>query len=94
MTGKPANNHLCPVCGGKLHRKQTTVPFLFTEAVVLVKDVPADVCASCHEPYMSGKVTDRVTELLRPLKDLKAEILILSYGEGKRALVSEPVLHV
>lgn len=90
MTGKPANNNRCPVCGGKMHFRRTTVPFLFPGTVILVKDVPAEVCANCHEPYMSGKVTDQLAELIKPLRDIPAEVLILSYAEGQPAPVSVP----
>jgi YgiT-type zinc finger domain-containing protein len=61
---------------------QATVPFLFPKTVVLIKDVPADICSSCHEPFTTGKVTDRIVDMLNPLRALQAEVLILSYSES------------
>ncbi len=58
-----------------------TVPFLLPNAVILVKDVPAEICSSCHEPFTMGKVTDRLVDLLEPLRSLQAEVLILSYSD-------------
>ncbi len=81
MTGKQEKNKHCPVCGGRLEPGQATVPFLLKRAVVLVNKVPAQICANCHEPYMTGKVTDRINGLLHPLRDSQAEVLILSYTE-------------
>jgi len=57
------------------------VPFLFPNAVILIKDVPAEICSNCSEPYTAGKVTDRIVSLLNPLRALQAEILIFSYSE-------------
>ncbi|MBC7226399.1 MAG: type II toxin-antitoxin system MqsA family antitoxin [Thermoflexales bacterium] len=79
MTGELAGNSRCPLCGGRLQPGLATVPFLFSDAVVLIKNVPAEICSSCHEPYMTGPVTDRMIEMLKPLRHLRAEVLILSY---------------
>ena len=81
MTGKQEKNKRCPLCGGHLKPGQATVPFLFKKAVILVNKVPAEICTHCHEPYMTGKVTDRINDLLHPLRDSQAEILTLSYTE-------------
>jgi YgiT-type zinc finger domain-containing protein len=56
-----------------------TVPFLLGSSVAVIKDVPAEVCRSCHEPYMAGAVTDRLTELLGRLRRSGAEVSIVSY---------------
>jgi YgiT-type zinc finger domain-containing protein len=66
MIGELAKNSECPVCGGRLKQGLATAPFFLTNAVVLVKGVPSEICASCHEPYTTGKVTDRILKLLRP----------------------------
>ena len=81
MTGELEKNSHCPLCGGRLKRERATVPFLLPNTVVLIKDVPAEVCSSCHEPYTTGQVTDRIISLLNPLRAMQAEVLILSYSE-------------
>jgi YgiT-type zinc finger domain-containing protein len=81
MTGELEKNSHCPLCGGRLKRERATVPFLLPNAVVLIKNVPAEVCSSCHEPYTTGKVTDQIVSLLNPLRAVQAEVLILSYPE-------------
>jgi len=58
------------------------VPFVLPDAVVLIRDVPAEICHSCHEPYMTGKVTDRITTLLNQLRAFHAEVSIISYSEA------------
>ncbi len=80
MTGKPENNR-CPLCGGRLNPELATVPFLLSDATVLIKNVPAMVCSSCHEPYATGEVADHIVSLLNSLRGIRAEVLILPYSE-------------
>jgi len=80
MTGEQGSNGCCPVCGGRLIPEQTaTIPFILENTVAVIKDVPAEVCASCHEAYMTGAVTDRVTALLEQLRSLQTEVSVISY---------------
>ncbi|MBO9370162.1 MAG: type II toxin-antitoxin system MqsA family antitoxin [Chloroflexi bacterium] len=80
MTGEHAGDSRCPLCGGRLQSGLATVPFFLPNTVVLIKGVPAEICSSCHEPYTTGQVTDRIVSLLKPLRALQAEILVLSYS--------------
>ena len=79
MTGKLVKNSRCPLCGGRMKRGVATIPFILSNTVIVVKDVPAEICPSCHEPYMTGKVTDRITVLLNRLRSLPTEVSIVSY---------------
>jgi YgiT-type zinc finger domain-containing protein len=70
----------CPLCGGPLVADQkVTIPFVLKNTVAIIKEVPAEVCASCHEPFMTGEVTDRVTELLKELRNLQAELSVVLF---------------
>ncbi len=81
MTGEHAKRDgRCPLCGGRLVADQkVTIPFVLENTVAVIKDVPAEVCASCHEPFMIGEVTDRVTELLKRLRSLQTEVSVISF---------------
>lgn len=81
MTGELERNSRCPLCGGRLRPGVATIPFVLPDTVVVIKDVPAEICHSCHEPYMTGRVTDRITNLLNQLRVFRAEVSILSYSE-------------
>ena len=85
MTGERANSNRCTLCGGRLIKGMATTPFILGKTVVLIKAVPAEVCQSCHEPYTTGKVTDRITDLLRQVRALPAEISIITYTEPQPA---------
>lgn len=90
MTGKHENKSgRCPICGGRLIPDQTaTIPFILADTIVVVKDVPAEICANCHEPYLTGAVTDRLVMLVQPAKALKSEVSVISY---QKAVVPEAV---
>ena len=56
----------CPLCGERLLPAQkTTIHFVVDDRAVVAEDVPAEVCSSCHEPYVVGEVADRITALLK-----------------------------
>ncbi len=48
--------------------------------VVLGREIPAEICRNCQEPYVAGKVTDPITNLLNQLRISDAEILIVSFN--------------
>ena len=82
MTGERARDEgRCPLCGGRLlHNRTAIVPFVLENTVAVIKDVPAEVCASCHETYTTGEVTDRLTDLLKQLHSLQTEVSVVSYS--------------
>jgi YgiT-type zinc finger domain-containing protein len=83
MTGKPENRSgLCPLCGGRLVADQrATIPFLLGKVVVVVKDVPAEVCRNCGEPFLAGAATDHLLALLKRFAQLPVEVSVTSYSE-------------
>jgi len=56
-----------------------TMPFVLGPTVVVVKNVPAEICQSCGEAFMIGVVTDTITDMLSQSMNLQAEILVLTY---------------
>ncbi len=81
MIGEQESN-ICPVCGGSLQENLATIPFILErDTVVVIKDVPAEICSDCHEPFTAGHATDRVTALLRQLQALRSEVSVVAYAE-------------
>lgn len=85
MTGVPEKNRTCPLCGGRLNPGLATIPFIFPEAVIVVKDVPSEICSNCHEAFTDGSVTGRLADLLAHLRRLKTEVSIMSYNDATSA---------
>lgn len=95
MTGKHENSGCCPLCGGKLEAGLATVPFLIHGTVIVIKNVPAEICLECDEPFLAGNTTDTVTNLLSDLQSLNAEVSVISYPKSVAETVSastQPVL--
>ena len=91
MIGEHASDKRCPLCGGFMKNGLATIPFIVGGAVFVVKDVPAELCQSCHEPFMTGEVVDRLTTLLNPLSRLNAEVSVLTCesAESVTVLIAE-----
>lgn len=87
MTGQPAKHNRCPLCGGRLKRGLATIPFVLDKGIVLIKEAPAEICQNCREPYTTGKVTDRITDLLSQMRALSTEVSIVTYSESQPAPV-------
>ena len=85
MAGDVEKQNSCRLCGGRLKSRLSAIPFVFEGTVIVVKDVPAECCLSCHEPYVSGKVTDELNALLTELKALQTEVSIVSYPDRAAA---------
>lgn len=70
----------CPLCGGVLHADESAIPYVLKHgAIVIVKRVPAERCYDCSEPFTSGVVTDRITNLLHQVNHLRSEVVVISY---------------
>ncbi len=80
MIGEQGNDKRCGICGGHLRAGFATIPYVLKQTVVVVKNVPAEICENCHETFTSGAVTDRVLELLDRTRALHAEVSIIAYG--------------
>lgn len=81
MIGKQERQKIkrCPLCSGELHDSNAIAPFFIDEKIVVIKDVPAEICSECGEPYMKSSVVDGIEALLDRLKDLQSEISVVHY---------------
>ncbi len=55
----------CDLCGGELEPGKTTLEIWRGDELIVIKDVPADVCQQCHEAYISARVSERLDVFLR-----------------------------
>jgi YgiT-type zinc finger domain-containing protein len=81
MTGKQEKqkSKSCPLCGGELHDGITTAPFFVEEKIIVIKDVPAEICAECGESYVKSNVVDKIETLLDKIEDLRSEMSVVHY---------------
>jgi len=76
----------CPTCGGTLEAGEATIPYVLEGgSVVVVRNVPAEICGDCREAYTSGAVTDQIVFMLQRLKGLHSEVSVLAYAQQQPA---------
>jgi len=85
MKGHENPGRPCPLCGGELYFGTATIPFVLGKNVAVIKDVPAEVCESCGEPFLHAEATDSVSELLAKARSSGAEVTVMSYGSASSA---------
>jgi YgiT-type zinc finger domain-containing protein len=54
----------CDRCGGELTTGQTTLEIWRGEELLVIREVPADVCQQCDEAYLSAAVSERLDHFL------------------------------
>lgn len=62
----------CFECGGEIVQKNISVVFYKKDKTpVFFEDVPVGECAQCGEKYLSGVISEKISEVLLK-KDIKA----------------------
>ena len=66
----------CPLCGGKKEEGSTTFTVDLKETLVVVRDVPATLCAQCYNEWLSDKTASTLEKIVQ---DAKKKV---SFGRG------------
>lgn len=71
----------CVFCGGKVGSESVTFSYENNEQVILIRNVPAEVCKHCGEKTYSPEITDELLKFVkRQFKPLKTiEVPIFDY---------------
>ncbi len=85
MTGEKENEK-CYFCGGNLTSDFATIPFVVGKSVIVVKEVPAQVCSQCGEAIMDSEVAQVVDQMLKRAWQSGFEVSIMTYNQP------EPIL--
>lgn len=71
----------CVMCkGGELAPGKTTVKVQRDDTLVIIRDVPADVCQDCEEAYLDSTVALNIEKQVEEAVARHAEIEILRYA--------------
>jgi len=71
----------CAICrNGRTHNGYVTVTVQRGETTVILKLVPADVCDTCGEYYLSSEVSAQVLERAESAVKSGAEVEILRFA--------------
>ncbi len=68
----------CPT--GQLLPGTTTKTFERGSTLLIVRDIPADVCDTCSAAMFTGPVTERLLELLEDAIQVRAQVLVRTFA--------------
>ena len=71
----------CIVCKGNLEDKFTNFIADLGDCIIIVKDVPSQVCSQCGEVSYSHDVALQLEKITNKLKDSLTEVAIIHYGK-------------
>jgi YgiT-type zinc finger domain-containing protein len=71
----------CLICKvGETDEGTVTVTLQRDESIIIIKNVPGEVCENCGEYYLNEQVTDTVLRLAEKAVENKPEVEILQYA--------------
>ncbi len=71
----------CLICReGETQKGTATVTLERSKSAIILRDVPADVCANCGEYYLDDKTAQKVYELAESAVQRRAEVEILRFA--------------
>lgn len=72
----------CLMCSGKLENKLTTFMVDLNHCIVIVKNVPSQVCSQCGEVSYSNSVARQLEAIVNSIKaNTITEIAVVNYAE-------------
>jgi YgiT-type zinc finger domain-containing protein len=77
--GEPAMK--CFMCKGSLNDKQTTFMVDIENCIIIVKNVPSQVCSQCGETSYSNDVTKQLEGIINSLRSSITEIAVVNYAQ-------------
>ena len=72
----------CLMCKGHLENKLTTFMVELDNCIIIVKNVPSQVCSQCGEVSYSNDVTKQLEKIVSSLKTAITEIAIVNYSDN------------
>ena len=68
----------CPLCGGKKNPGTTTFTAELGFGVIVIRNVPATVCAQCGEEWIVDEVAGRIETLVDDARKKRLQVEVMS----------------
>lgn len=75
----------CFLCKGQLEDRLTNFIADLGESIIIVRDVPSQVCSQCGEVSYSDEVARRLEEIVNEMRRQSMEIAVTRYSANKAA---------
>lgn len=69
----------CFMCKGHLEDKPTTFMVDLGKCIVIVKNVPSQVCSQCGEVSYSNEVAKELEKIINTMRESLTEIAVVNY---------------
>ncbi len=69
------------MCKGNLENKNTTFMVQLDNCIIIIKNVPSQVCKQCGEVSYSDEVTKQLERLVNTVRNSITEITVINYTE-------------
>lgn len=71
----------CFMCKGNLENKNTTFMVELDNCIIIIKNVPSQVCKQCGEVTYSDEVAKQLEKLVNTVRNSITEITVINYSE-------------
>lgn len=71
----------CLMCKGELENQKTTYMVDLGNCIVIVKNVPSQVCSQCGEISYSNDVAKELEKIVNTLRSALTEIAVVNYPD-------------
>ena len=75
------NREKCPICGGDKQKSTVTFTVDLKFGVVVIRDVPADVCEQCGADWISDNDAEVLENMVNDAKSKHAMIEVASFPD-------------
>jgi len=71
----------CPFCGGKTEQGTTTFTADLGFGVVVVRDVPALICAQCGEAWFEDGVAEKLEKVVHSAREHGSDVEVTRWDQ-------------
>ena len=71
----------CFMCKGRMENKNTTFMVELNNCIIIIKNVPSQVCSQCGEVSYSDQVAKQLEKLINVVRNSITEITVINYTE-------------
>ena len=71
----------CLMCKGDLEDKKTTYMVELNNCIIIIKNVPSQVCKQCGEVSYSNEVAQQLERLVNSVRNAITGITVINYTE-------------
>ena len=73
------------MCKGNVTETKHTFIQEFDKCIIIIKNVPALVCAQCGEVYYSDEISEKLEEIVNRLQIMVKDLAIFEYDKVVKA---------